>query len=899
MYRSDSLSIKSRLRQISLISILSFAVIALTLYVTLIGVRGDIDRIVGGRLQQTLENSQNSRDFGGLQARIGVFTSTFFGDDALLAGEGAELEEMIGALYARVTDPALQSLLSRLRDQFTTFRERAEWINILLAWRSEQDRDINELLQLLQEIIAERTLEVALAGGSTDYLQQLVQLISGYRESLLEIAKLNAEERPLALFNASLDDAPPLVDKLRGLSLRMRTLTASEPPIDRFGRHLISRLEYYRYLMRLYHMETIRLGELKAELDTVNSRILAAMQQQDQQSAHAAMQIGTDIRETIYATVAIVLSLLIFHAGVFWFAHRNLFRKHIQTPMELISRRLRGFQQGDMQTPMHLQRSDEWGEVEEVFNKMIFSLQESLYALQESEKRYREIFTNATEGIFRSTLEGRFIELNPAAADMLGYQTAEDAIAELTDLGTQLYQDRDARETMLQLLYKQEKNLNFETQMRRRDGSLFWCSMNNYLIRDDSGKILYIEGTIRDISEHRAAQESVQRLQAYLQNIIDSMPSVLIGVDIETRVTLWNGRARQESFLSPEEARGKTMQQVCRLFDPDCYLPALQTTLKTRRPQRLLKVESLKDSADGGKRYFDILIYPLSLTSASGAVIHMDDVTERVRLEEMMVRSEKMRSVGSLASGLAHEINNPLASIMQNAQVLNQRLSPDLRKNRELAETLGTDIETIVAYHRQRGCEKVVQSITIAGRRAAKIVENMQSFSRRSTSGFIPCQLSELLERTLELAGSDYDMRYQFNFQKIRVVRDYREVPPVACESSQIQQALLNLLKNAAQAMHDYVDQPQLTLRVLPADAQHVLLQIVDNGPGMDAELSRKIFDPFYTTRDVGRGIGLGLPIAYFIVTHNHQGTLSIVSEPDQGTRFDMVLPVEQPADPV
>lgn len=895
MYRGDGLSIRARLRQISLISILSFVVIALTLYVTLIGVRGDIDRIVGERLQQTLENSQNSRDFGELQTRIGVFTSTFFGNEKLLAEEGAELERMIGSLQARVTDPELQNSLQELREGFATFRERAEWTNILLAWRSEQDRDVHEVLQLLQEIIAERILDVTLAGGATGYLQQLVQLISSYRESLLEIAKLNAEENPLELYRASLGEPPPLAEKLRSLSLRIRTLTASEPPIDRIGRHLISRLQYYRYLMQLYHLEMIRLGELKAELDQVNHRILGSMQQLDQQSAQVAARIGTDIRDTIYATVAIVLGLLGFLAGLFWFAHRNLFRKHIQTPMELISRRLRGFQQGDLETPMRLNRNDEWGEVEEVFNKMIFSLQESLFALRESEKRYREIFTNATEGIFRSTVEGRFIELNPAAVEILGYSSAEEAISELTDLGSQLYQEAGAREAMLQTLYQQEKSLNFETPMCRSNGSLFWASVNNYLIRDDAGRILYIEGTIRDISERRAAQESVQQLQTYLQNIIDSMPSVLIGVDIETRVTLWNQRAQQESILTPDEARGRTMQEVCRLFNPECYLPALKATLKTRQPQRLIKMESLKSSADGGKRYFDILIYPLSLTTASGAVIHMDDCTERIRLEEMMVRSEKMQSVGSLASGLAHEINNPLATILQNAQVFSQRLSPDLRKNRELAATLGTDIETIRNYYQQRGCEKMLHSITIAGQRAAKIVENMQSFSRRSSSGFVPCQLAELLERTLELAGSDYDMRYQFNFQKIGIERDYQPVPAVACESSQIQQALLNLLKNAAQAMHDYAAEPHLILRVQAPDEQHVLLQIVDNGPGMDTALSRKIFDPFYTTQDVGRGIGLGLPIAYFIVTHNHQGALSVVSEPGQGTRFDMVLPVEQP----
>ncbi|MDX2479763.1 MAG: PAS domain S-box protein, partial [Desulfuromusa sp.] len=534
--------------------------------------------------------------------------------------------------------------------------------------------------------------------------------------------------------------------------------------------------------------------------------------------------------------------------------------------------------------------------IEVVFNQMLVDLQKGFSALQESEQRYREIFNNATEGIFRSTLAGKLFELNPAAVSMLGFDSAEEAISALSDLGCQLYQDPQAREQMLEKLFKQGRTFNYESIMRRKNGDVFWSSLNNHLVRDDDGEVLFIEGTIRDISAQKTAHESLRQLQIYLQNIIDSTPSILIAVDVDMKVTLWNKQVEQESLLSAEEVKGLFVADACNLFDPSVCLPKLTETLHTRKPTRIQKAESLKKRQDGRSRYFDILIYPISQAEADGAVIHMDEVTERIYLEEVMVRSERMQSIGGLAAGLSHEINNPLAVILQSVQVLSRRLSPDLEQNRKTAQELGTTIEVIVEYIGLRGCDKMLHSILNAGQRAAKIVENVQSFSRSGGSNLIPCSISNLLERTVELAGSDHDMRHHFDFKKIRIVRDYQSVPDVCCETGQIQQVFLNLLKNAAQALSLNPDDPQITLRISPSGQDHICLQIEDNGSGMDVDVALRIFDPFYTTREVGEGTGLGLSIAYFIVTHNHHGRLSVTSEPGKGSCFEMILPLENEA---
>lgn len=875
-----------------MITAIAFLVLGAGIFVATETIWDKADRIVEIRLRQIRHNSNINREFGRLYSRINVFRSTFFGDDEFLRTEGRAIRVQLDSLRASVVEPHLKSLLDNLATQVDRYRARGTWINTLLAWRHGQDTDLNEFLRILEELLAERIVEVALAGGDSVYYDQLVLLLSGYRESLLEIAKLNAEENRDVVLASGPDDPPPLESELEHLALRLQTLTASEFPVARYGRHLISRVDYYRHLMRLYQLEMIQLNRQNADLETLTRQILAQMERLDEGVVAVAGQTIDDVRQAIDRTIAVVFGLLILPAFFSWHLYQKLFRDHIQAPMNQVSQRLNDFHNGDHAALMKLDRHDEWAGIEDVFNRMVVALRDNVAALRDSEKRYREIFTNTTEGIFRVTLDGRFVELNPAAVNMLGCGSVEEAKAYFVDVGRQLYHDPQVYEEMIERLHEQGTVLNQEALMRRKNGALFWGIVSSYLIRDEDSDVLYLEGTVRDISERHQALESLRQMKVHLQNIIDSMPSLLICLDHDMKVSLWNKKAARENAIVENNAKGRPLHEVCTLFEPDCYLAELQNTLATRQPSRVSKIESGRKASDGHSRYFDLLIYPLSQSENYGVVIHVDEVTERVRFEEQMVRSEKMRSVGSLASGLAHEINNPLAAILQNVQVLTRRLSPDLSQNKVIAEELGTSMDVVSEYVKRRGCKQMLQAIAESGQRAARIVANVQSFSRNDDVPFVSCSLAELIERTLDLASSDYDMRHHYNFQNIRIVREFDAVPSVSCEMSQIQQVLLILFKNAAQAMTRHSAAPRLTVRLNRVDRGHVRIQVEDNGQGMDAENCRQIFDPFYTTLDVGSGSGLGLSIAYFIVTQTHGGNLSVSSAEGRGTCFDIVLPV-------
>ncbi len=281
-------------------------------------------------------------------------------------------------------------------------------------------------------------------------------------------------------------------------------------------------------------------------------------------------------------------------------------------------------------------------------------------------------------------------------------------------------------------------------------------------------------------------------------------------------------------------------------------------------------------------------------------VIHTNwrDITYRKKAEALVIQSEKMMTVGGLAAGMAHEINNPLAGMMQNAQVIKNRLTKPIPANNEAASSLGISFPDIQAYMEMRGIPKMLESIVDTGAHAAKIVANMLDFTRKKSSKKSAQDLGLLLDKTIELAQNDYSLKKNYDIKKIEIVKEYKKDRLlVFCDDSNIQQVFFNLIKNAAQAMFDSpqkTEHPQLILR-LSREGFFARVEIQDNGPGMNKATCNRIFEPFFTTKDVNKGTGLGLSVSYFIIVEDHGGTLNLESTPDQGTTFFIRLPLSRP----
>ncbi|WP_414875085.1 MULTISPECIES: sensor histidine kinase [unclassified Pseudomonas] len=385
-------------------------------------------------------------------------------------------------------------------------------------------------------------------------------------------------------------------------------------------------------------------------------------------------------------------------------------------------------------------------------------------------------------------------------------------------------------------------------------------------------------------------EKKLTGFQNYLNSIIDSMPSALIALDEQLYVTQWNQEASALSGTRLDEALN---QPIFLAFEPlKPFLPQLKQTVEQHTVAKIERVTWLKDDEP---RHYALTFYPLMGGAGRGVVIRIDDITQRLSLEEMMVQSEKMLSVGGLAAGMAHEINNPLGAILHNVQNIRRRLSPDLPKNLEVAEQAGIELTAVNQYLQLREVPKLLDGIQQAGARAAKIVTHMLSFSRRSTRQMAPCDLPALIDQAVEIASNDFDLAIGFDFKGQAIIRQFDPaLGPVPGTANELEQVLLNLLKNAAQAIHQREDSSEpgriiLRTRLNPPWAE---IQVEDNGIGMSENVRKRTFEPFFTTKEIGQGTGLGLSVSYFIITNNHKGQMEVQSTPGQGTCFTLRLPL-------
>ncbi|MEM5529979.1 ATP-binding protein [Gammaproteobacteria bacterium AS21] len=438
-----------------------------------------------------------------------------------------------------------------------------------------------------------------------------------------------------------------------------------------------------------------------------------------------------------------------------------------------------------------------------------------------------------------------------------------------------------------------EENFNRarDSHRRQKDSFVLPLGADQYLnifeqVLDDNGVIIIAT----DISKDKKTEQEILFLRNYLANVIDSISSVLIGVDKHARVTQWNLAAQKETGLSLQDTYQKNVVDVFPRLATE--LPAIEQAICSSKESKQLKRLFVKDE---GTYYEDIIISPLVSDGECGAVIRLDDVTEQVLISEMMIQTEKMLSIGGLAAGMAHEINNPLAGIMQTADVMSNRLAnSNMPANQCVAESIGVDIDKINLYMQKRGVLSMLSSIVSSGKRMANIVDNMLDFSRQNEASSIEQCIISLLDKSLELSIIDHNLKYDYEFKNIEIIKDYdSDIPFIKCEGGKIQQVFLNILRNAAQAMQEAnTVSPTIIFKVrFDALIQHVIIEIEDNGPGIDEDIQRRIFEPFFTTKKVGIGTGLGLSVSYFIITENHKGNLTVSSKQGENTKFTISLP--------
>lgn len=398
-------------------------------------------------------------------------------------------------------------------------------------------------------------------------------------------------------------------------------------------------------------------------------------------------------------------------------------------------------------------------------------------SLKAEKKRANGILEGTNAGTWNWNILTATLTINERWAAIIGY-----SLTELEPINLQTWVDslhpEDAPRTKALVDRHLAGELDYYDavfRQKHKNGGWVWINARGKIVeRDDAGKPLRMSGTHLDITRRKNAEEELKQLRNYLANIINSMPSILIGVDAEGQITQWNTEAEKNIGLTAEQAVGQPLARAIPRLAVD--IPKIREAIQLRQQQVATRSPVLKD---GKSSYEDITIYPLVADGVAGAVIRVDDVTERVRLEEMIIQNEKMLSVGGLAAGMAHEINNPLAGMMQTASVLAYRLSSNLPANLQAAEQAGITMTSIRNYMQARDVPIMLEQIQHSGVRAAEIVTNMLSFAHKSSDSFSSHNLDKLLESSLELASSDYNLQREYDFRRIEIIRHYAEDLPM------------------------------------------------------------------------------------------------------------------------
>ncbi|MCK5340090.1 MAG: PAS domain S-box protein, partial [Desulfobulbaceae bacterium] len=378
------------------------------------------------------------------------------------------------------------------------------------------------------------------------------------------------------------------------------------------------------------------------------------------------------------------------------------------------------------------------------------------------------------------------------------------------------------------------------------------------LFIEAASDISYAIYALKQEKKRRVAEEKLRDSEHRYRTLANSLPQRILQKDRNGVYISCNASYEEDLGVGPEEILGRT--------DFDFSPPELAEKYRDNERRIMEKGESEEVEeayVRNGKRLFVQTVRTPTFAEngeCTGILNVSWDITERKNMEERLLQSEKMATIAGLAAGVSHEINTPLSAILQSIQVIEQGLSEDMPVNLEVAKKCGIDLAGVKDYFRQKEIDFFLDGIRKSAAGAAKIVNNLLQFSRPYSGDMADVNLAELLDNAVDLARADYDLKQKQDILHVEIVKDYaRDLPQLPCVAMEIEQVVLNLIKNAVQAMADQEEgkSPRIVLRAFQEE-EAVRIEVEDNGPGMTEEVRGHIFDPFFTTKDVGQGTGLG-----------------------------------------
>ncbi|WP_424594821.1 PAS domain S-box protein [Bradyrhizobium sp.] len=795
-----------------------------------------------------------------------------------------------------------------------------------------QSIQVGEAATALSEVLKKTRL--GLAPEQRDMIDGVTERLSTYRGGIERISALLNRRADLIValpplrgrFNQAVADSPdPVVaSTLSEIQSRITTAllahnpSAAEQAAQSMRRMTISdsrlrdAVDAYADAINAISLGERQIADIDKEVLGAEGRLIQRVTELLRDvSARRGHILSSDFARTL--TEAKWQSIVLGTAGVLigLFAALLVVRRTVR-PLAAIASSIRTVAGGDKNAPIPATDVDnEIGDIAraaEVFRQTLFDAdaarEAAVHALAEqrlAEESYRKLFEASVDGIYVTTPAGALLNANPALARMMGYATPQDLIDGIGDVGENLYVHPAARAEYRSRMQRDGMVREFEYQVRARDGALLWLSDSATAVRNDAGEMIRYEGTVRDITDQKRAEDAIAEGRRLLQMVIDTVPAVINVKDRELRYVLMNRYMAGIFGVQPGDAIGRTTSELMSRYGAQKTDDNDKRVLASRKQLGFYEEEYI--DASGQMRQW--LVNKQPILDADGEIENIVtvalDIGDRKRGElEMrkardaaeaalrnlretqnsLIEAEKLAALGRLVAGVAHEVNNPVGISLTVASALERKTAifaaevarGDLRRSR-LNEYLETsrDASSQLVANLNRAAELITSFKQVA---ADRNYSDQRSFDLGD--------LTEQVVMSLRPGLRKHNLTLNVDCQPNLMMNSY---------PGPYGQVLTNLFLNAV--AHAFPDGKPGTvdIQVRASGTDNVEIIFSDNGCGMSLDVRRRAFDPFFTTRRDQGGTGLGLHIVYSIVTTRLGGRLDLDSQPGGGTRIQMILP--------
>jgi two-component system, NtrC family, sensor kinase len=537
-------------------------------------------------------------------------------------------------------------------------------------------------------------------------------------------------------------------------------------------------------------------------------------------------------------------------------------------------------------------------------------------ALASVEKRFREMIDDSPLGICEVSIPGRLMSVNASLARILGYESAAALLQSVKNVGQDLFFEPEDNDALVLLLRQQIAVSSFESRFRRADGSTVLASIDARLIKNVSETEECYECVVQDVTARKSAEDALRESEERLRCLMNAARDGISMTDESGNVLLWSQATERITGYTAAEALGKNLNS---LITPaklrDEYQRAFERWLATAESDTLgMTVEAIGLRKDQTEFPMELSLSAVRQKGQWTSIGIIRDVTDRMRnkserdlMEVMLRQSQKLESIGQLAAGIAHEINTPTQYVGDNTRFLMEAFSDVetvLKLYRKLLdackcnrvspgiiEEIEAELQSADLDYLSKEIPKAIAQSLDGIERIATIVRAMKDFSHPGSKDMVPINIHKAIENTLIVCRNEY--KYVAN-----VSTEFDEsMPSVPCIPGDFNQVIMNLVINAAHAIADKLGpQPTskgfITISTYTKDNK-AEIRVSDTGAGIPEDIRARVYDPFFTTKDIGKGTGQGLAICHAVIVQKHGGSITFESEVGCGTAFIIRLPLE------